>query len=126
MPRTAPSDSILDLHTITRLQLSRIREHRRHLRLPAILPHGPGQRDRVAPRIVASRVHELVRGLVDAVRLTEPIDGYDAIDNPDDRRLAYVNHSFASMLGYETPQELLGDPIDSYVHVEDRPILDQL
>ena len=48
-----------------------------------------------------------------------------AVYPPDDRRLVYANPAFASMLGYEAPQVLLGNSIDTYVHPEDRAILDQ-
>lgn len=48
-----------------------------------------------------------------------------AVYPPDDRRLVYVNPAFASMLGYEAPQVLLGHPIDDYVHPDDRSILDR-
>jgi PAS domain S-box-containing protein len=48
-----------------------------------------------------------------------------AVYPPDDRRLVYANPAFASMLGYEAPKMLLGNPIDTYVHPEDRGILDQ-
>ncbi len=48
-----------------------------------------------------------------------------AVYPPDDRRLVYVNPAFASMLGYEAPQVLLGHPIDVYVHPDDRAILDR-
>ncbi len=48
-----------------------------------------------------------------------------AVYPPDDRRLVYVNPAFATMLGYEAPQVLLGHPIDDHVHPEDRAILDR-
>ena len=48
-----------------------------------------------------------------------------AVYPPDDRRVVYANPAFASMLGYEAPQVLLGHPIDDYVHPDDRAILDR-
>jgi PAS domain S-box-containing protein len=48
-----------------------------------------------------------------------------AVYPPDDRRLVYVNPAFASMLGYEAPQVMLGHPIDAYVHPDDRAVLDR-
>jgi PAS domain S-box-containing protein len=48
-----------------------------------------------------------------------------AVYPPDDRRLVYANPAFASMLGYEAPQVLLGRPIDTYIHPDDRGILDR-
>jgi PAS domain S-box-containing protein len=48
-----------------------------------------------------------------------------AVYPPDDRRLVYANPAFASMLGYEAPREILGHPIDVYVHPDDRTILDR-
>jgi PAS domain S-box-containing protein len=48
-----------------------------------------------------------------------------AVYPPDDRRLVYANPAFASMLGYEAPQTMLGHPIDTYVHADDRSILDR-
>jgi PAS domain S-box-containing protein len=48
-----------------------------------------------------------------------------AVFAPDDRRLVYVNPAFASMLGYEAPQVLLGNQVDDYICAEDRPILDR-
>ncbi|MGH7298108.1 MAG: PAS domain S-box protein, partial [Polyangiaceae bacterium] len=44
---------------------------------------------------------------------------------PDDRRLVYANPAFASLLGYDVPDEILGTPIDALVHPDDRHVLER-
>ncbi len=48
-----------------------------------------------------------------------------AVYPPDDRRIVYANPALASLLGYDVPEEMLGSPIDVFVHPEDRPILER-
>ncbi|HEY6460724.1 MAG TPA: PAS domain S-box protein, partial [Polyangiaceae bacterium] len=48
-----------------------------------------------------------------------------AVYPPDDRRIVYANPAFASLLGYDVPQEILGSPIDALVHPEDRHVLER-
>ncbi len=46
-----------------------------------------------------------------------------AVYPPDDQRLVYANGTFASLLGYDAPQEILGRPFDDFVHGDDRAAL---
>jgi PAS domain S-box-containing protein len=48
-----------------------------------------------------------------------------AVYPPDDRRIVYANPAFASLLGYDVPQEILGTPIDALVHPDDRHVLER-
>jgi PAS domain S-box-containing protein len=48
-----------------------------------------------------------------------------AVYPPDDHRIVYANSAFASLLGYDVPQEILGVSIDQVVHPDDRHILER-
>jgi PAS domain S-box-containing protein len=39
------------------------------------------------------------------------------------KRFCYVNHRFAEMLGYDSPEEIVGKPFWVIVHPEDRPLV---
>jgi PAS domain S-box-containing protein len=69
--------------------------------------------------------HALRRSEVRFRALIENAPDALAVYPPDGRRLVYANPAFASMLGYEAPQMLLGNAVDAYVHPDDRPILDR-
>jgi two-component system cell cycle sensor histidine kinase/response regulator CckA len=71
------------------------------------------QRERALERS-ETRFRTLIENSPDAI----------AVYPPDDRRLLYVNSAFASLMGHEAPQELLGTDIDSYYHPDDRHILE--
>jgi two-component system cell cycle sensor histidine kinase/response regulator CckA len=71
------------------------------------------QRERALERS-ETRFRTLIENAPDAI----------AVYPPDDRRLLYANSAFASLMGYEAPQELLGTDIDSYYHPDDRHILE--
>ncbi len=43
----------------------------------------------------------------------------DGILVEDDERIIYVNHSYTQMLGYETPEELIGKHVSSVISAED-------
>ncbi|HEY8091848.1 MAG TPA: ATP-binding protein, partial [Polyangiaceae bacterium] len=48
-----------------------------------------------------------------------------AVYPPDDRKIVYANPALASMLGYDVPAEMLGAPIDAFVHPDDRHVLER-
>jgi PAS domain S-box-containing protein len=48
-----------------------------------------------------------------------------AVYPPDDRRIVYANPAFASLLGYDVPQEMLGTAIDQFIHPDDRHIVER-
>ena len=68
-----------------------------------------------ALKLSETRFRNLIENAPDAI----------AVYPPDDRRLVYANPAFASLLGYDVPQEMLGSSIDVFIHTEDRPILER-
>jgi PAS domain S-box-containing protein len=68
-----------------------------------------------ALKLSETRFRNLIENAPDAI----------AVYPPDDRRLVYANPAFASLLGYDVPQEMLGSSIDVFIHPEDRPILER-
>jgi PAS domain S-box-containing protein len=68
-----------------------------------------------ALKLSETRFRNLIENAPDAI----------AVYPPDDRRLVYANPAFASLLGYDVPQEMLGSSIDVFIHAEDRPILER-
>ncbi len=72
------------------------------------------QRERALERS-ETRFRTLIESAPDAI----------AVYPPDDRRLVYANSAFASLMGYDAPQELLGADIDAFYHPDDRHILER-
>ena len=72
------------------------------------------QRERALERSEA-RFRTLIESAPDAI----------AVYPPDDRRLLYANSAFASLLGYDVPQEMLGTGMDVFIHPDDRHILER-
>jgi PAS domain S-box-containing protein len=68
-----------------------------------------------ALKLSEARFRSLIENAPDAI----------AVYPPDDRRLVYANPAFASLLGYDVPQEMLGSTIDVFIHPEDRHILER-
>ena len=68
-----------------------------------------------ALKLSETRFRNLIENAPDAI----------AVYPTDDRRLVYANPAFASLLGYDVPQEMLGSSIDVFIHAEDRPILER-
>jgi PAS domain S-box-containing protein len=62
-----------------------------------------------------ARLRTLIENAPDAI----------AVYPPDERRLVYANTALAMLLGYETPEQMLGAPIDDSVHPDDRPVLER-
>ncbi|HEY8040125.1 MAG TPA: PAS domain S-box protein [Polyangiaceae bacterium] len=69
--------------------------------------------------------HALKRSEVRFRTLIENAPDAIAVYPPDDRRLVYANPAYASLLGYDTPQEMLGRSVDAFVHPDDRHILER-
>ena len=68
-----------------------------------------------ALKLSETRFRNLIENAPDAI----------AVYPPDDRRLVYANPAFASLLGYDVPEEMLGSSIDVFIHPEDRHILER-
>ena len=68
-----------------------------------------------ALKLSETRFRTLIENAPDAI----------AVYPPDDRRIVYANPAFASLLGHDVPQEMLGSSIDAYIHPDDRHIVER-